>query len=133
MDGDQPPLGGFDAVELERECLWVFIGRQRLPVDRCDDDVPTLFIAWTIKGHGLRCQALSGNHSAMPDQEELKEMAKRLGASFEEPFEEPLDREAPDTCPYCGASDFRYVGAGYVKGRFHGKRTTMWVMHFGRK
>ena len=29
--------------------------------------------------------------------------------------------------------NFRYVGAGYVKGRFNGRRTTMWVMHFGRK
>jgi uncharacterized protein YkwD len=28
---------------------------------------------------------------------------------------------------------FDYVGAGPAKGRFHGKRTTMWVMHFGRK
>jgi uncharacterized protein YkwD len=28
---------------------------------------------------------------------------------------------------------FNYVGAGIVKGRFHGRRTTMWVMHFGRK
>jgi uncharacterized protein YkwD len=28
---------------------------------------------------------------------------------------------------------FKYVGAGPVKGRFHGRRTTMWVMHFGRK
>jgi uncharacterized protein YkwD len=28
---------------------------------------------------------------------------------------------------------FKYVGAGPVKGRFHGKRTVMWVMHFGRK
>jgi uncharacterized protein YkwD len=29
--------------------------------------------------------------------------------------------------------NFRYVGAGKVYGRFNGKRTTMWVMHFGRK
>lgn len=29
--------------------------------------------------------------------------------------------------------NFRWVGAGYVKGRFRGKRTTMWVMHFGRR
>ena len=29
--------------------------------------------------------------------------------------------------------NFRYVGAGQVKGRFRGRRTTMWVMHFGRK
>lgn len=28
---------------------------------------------------------------------------------------------------------FNYVGAGVVKGRFRGRRTTMWVMHFGRK
>jgi uncharacterized protein YkwD len=28
---------------------------------------------------------------------------------------------------------FKYVGAGPVRGRFHGRRTTMWVMHFGRK
>ena len=29
--------------------------------------------------------------------------------------------------------NFNYVGAGVVKGRFNGRRTTMWVMHFGRK
>ena len=29
--------------------------------------------------------------------------------------------------------NFRWVGAGYVKGRFQGRRTTMWVMHFGRR
>ncbi len=28
---------------------------------------------------------------------------------------------------------FKYAGAGPAKGRFHGRRTTMWVMHFGRK
>ena len=28
---------------------------------------------------------------------------------------------------------FRWVGAGYTKGRFRGRSTTMWVMHFGRK
>jgi uncharacterized protein YkwD len=29
--------------------------------------------------------------------------------------------------------NFSYVGAGLVEGSFHGRRTTMWVMHFGRK
>jgi uncharacterized protein YkwD len=28
--------------------------------------------------------------------------------------------------------NFSYVGAGKVSGSFHGSRTTMWVMHFGR-
>jgi uncharacterized protein YkwD len=27
---------------------------------------------------------------------------------------------------------FRFAGAGFVSGRFHGRRTTLWVMHFGR-
>jgi uncharacterized protein YkwD len=29
--------------------------------------------------------------------------------------------------------EFRYAGAGYVRGRFHGRRATIWAMHFGRK
>jgi uncharacterized protein YkwD len=29
--------------------------------------------------------------------------------------------------------NFSYVGAGKVSGRFNGRQTTMWVMHFGRK
>jgi uncharacterized protein YkwD len=27
---------------------------------------------------------------------------------------------------------FRWVGAGFTEGRFHGLRATIWVMHFGR-
>lgn len=27
---------------------------------------------------------------------------------------------------------FTYVGAGHVHGRFHGRKSTLWVMHFGR-
>lgn len=30
-------------------------------------------------------------------------------------------------------ASMKYAGAGPAKGRFHGRRTTMWVMHFGRK
>jgi uncharacterized protein YkwD len=28
---------------------------------------------------------------------------------------------------------FRYAGAGFTTGRYHGRGATMWVMHFGRK
>lgn len=49
---------------------------------------PTLIVAYTIKGHGLRCAAQSGNHSAMPEEDEIVAMAKRLGVSFEDPFQE---------------------------------------------
>ena len=27
---------------------------------------------------------------------------------------------------------FRFAGAGYVTGNFHGRRSTIWTMHFGR-
>jgi uncharacterized protein YkwD len=27
---------------------------------------------------------------------------------------------------------FRWVGAGFTEGRYHGWRATIWVMHFGR-
>lgn len=47
---------------------------------------PKMFVIYTIKGHGLQCQALSGNHSAMPEKAEVEAMAKRLGVSFEKPF-----------------------------------------------
>ena len=29
-------------------------------------------------------------------------------------------------------SQFRFAGAGFASGRFHGKRDTIWTMHFGR-
>ena len=28
---------------------------------------------------------------------------------------------------------FSSAGAGYVRGRFHGRRTTLWTMHFGHR
>ena len=28
---------------------------------------------------------------------------------------------------------FRFGGAGYVSGRFHGRKSTIWTMHFGRR
>ena len=30
-------------------------------------------------------------------------------------------------------SRFKMAGAGFVTGRFHGHRDTLWTMHFGRK
>ena len=30
-------------------------------------------------------------------------------------------------------SSFKMAGAGYVTGRFHGHRSTIWTMHFGRR
>jgi len=51
-------------------------------------DKPSLIVPYTIKGWGLRCQAMSGNHSALPETAELEEMAKTIGASASDPFAE---------------------------------------------
>ncbi len=53
-----------------------------------NSDKPTLIVAYTIKGHGLKCQAMSGNHSSLPESDELAEMARRIGADEAEPFAE---------------------------------------------
>ena len=57
------------------------------------DERPTLIIAHTIKGRGLRCEAATGNHSAMPAEDEVRELLDAAGLSFERPFE----RFAPDS------------------------------------
>jgi pyruvate dehydrogenase E1 component len=49
---------------------------------------PTLLVPYTIKGFGLQCQALSGNHSAMPERSELDAFAKRIGVDPKNPFSE---------------------------------------------
>jgi len=56
---------------------------------------PTLLVAYTIKGHGLKCVGLSGNHSAMPEEEELIEISKSLSASHESPFQD-FERNSPE-------------------------------------
>lgn len=49
---------------------------------------PTLILPYTVKGHGLRCQALSGNHNSLPERDELEELAGKAGLDFENAFEE---------------------------------------------
>ena len=47
---------------------------------------PTLIIAHTVKGRGLQCVAANGNHSAMPDEDEVVRILKAEGLSLERPF-----------------------------------------------
>jgi pyruvate dehydrogenase E1 component len=47
---------------------------------------PTLIVAHTIKGRGLECVAANGNHSAMPDQDEVVAILQQHGLSLERPF-----------------------------------------------
>ncbi len=48
---------------------------------------PTLIIAHTIKGWSLECRADPSNHSALPDEKEVRGLLERAGLTFESPFE----------------------------------------------
>lgn len=47
---------------------------------------PTLIIAHTIKGWGLKCAALQSNHSLLPDQDEVDALRSAQGISEKELF-----------------------------------------------
>ncbi len=51
-----------------------------------DPHTPTLVIAHTIKGWGLEMYAAPGNHSALPDEEEVDRLLASEGLSKEDPF-----------------------------------------------
>lgn len=52
-----------------------------------DPSTPTLVIAHTIKGRGLDCVAANGNHSALPDEDEVARILEAEGLSWDRPFE----------------------------------------------
>ncbi len=51
-----------------------------------ESERPTLIVAYTIKGLGLECQAKSGNHSTLPEEDELEAMGKKVGVTLADPF-----------------------------------------------
>ncbi len=57
---------------------------------KASENRPTLIVAYTIKGHGLECAALSGNHSMLPEDEELKAIAAAYEMDYENPFRSPV-------------------------------------------
>lgn len=60
-----------------------------------DRHTPTLIIAHTVKGRGLECVAANGNHSALPEEEEVQRILAAQGLSLERPFARlPADSEA---------------------------------------
>lgn len=48
---------------------------------------PSLIIAHTIKGRGLRCVAANGNHSALPADDEVAAILAAEGLTLERPFQ----------------------------------------------
>ena len=53
---------------------------------RRDERVPTLIVAHTLKGWGLNCAAEPGNHSTIPEQEEVEELLKAQGLDWDSPY-----------------------------------------------
>ena len=47
--------------------------------DRCDDDVPTLFIAYTIKGFGLPFEGHKDNHAGLMNPTQLATVREAMG------------------------------------------------------
>ncbi|WP_010216309.1 transketolase [Sphingomonas sp. PAMC 26621] len=61
---------------------------------RCDDDVPTLFIAYTIKGYGLPFAGHKDNHSGLMNPGQIHALRDRLGIA-----------EGDEWAPYGGLGD----------------------------
>jgi len=53
---------------------------------RRDERVPTLIVAHTLKGWGLKCAAEPGNHSTIPEKDEIEEMLKAQGLDWDQPY-----------------------------------------------
>ena len=51
-----------------------------------DPRVPMLIVAHTLKGWGLECAAQPGNHSSMPNQDEVAALLKADGLSWDDPY-----------------------------------------------
>ena len=80
-------LGGHDLAALDQAFASI------------DDTRPTVIFAYTIKGHGLPTQGHPRNHSALLTTGQLRELAARLGADPELPWNRfPADSEEGRLC-----------------------------------
>ncbi|MCH2111530.1 MAG: pyruvate dehydrogenase, partial [Planctomycetes bacterium] len=53
---------------------------------RKDERVPVLIVAHTVKGWGLNCAAMPGNHSSLPSQEEVEALLTAEGIDPTSPY-----------------------------------------------
>jgi uncharacterized protein YkwD len=77
-------------------------------------------------GHDSRIHASRRFHTLGEILEYRRGMRPRVRATLREWLNSPPHRAVIMN------GDFRYAGAGFSRGRFHGKRSTIWAMHFGR-
>ncbi len=70
-------FGGHDMQELANAML----------ESKKDQRKPTMIIAHTLKGWGLKMAAAPGNHSALPNEDEMEELRKKQGIKGDTLFE----------------------------------------------
>lgn len=99
--GDKPAtrrlIDSFDDAELAK--LMTNLGGHCIATlteafDSADDDKPTLFIAYTIKGYGLPLAGHKDNHSGMMNAPQIAELRASLGIA-----------EGEEWLPYAGLGD----------------------------
>ncbi len=78
-------LGGHDI-----ECLTDALEESKKETRR-----PTIIIAHTLKGWGLKMAATPGNHSALPDADEIESLKKETGILTSDPFS-PFPDDSPE-------------------------------------
>jgi pyruvate dehydrogenase E1 component len=54
-----------------------------------DDSRPTVLFAYTVKGHRLASEGHPQNHSRLLTEEQMRELATRLGADLDRPWQRP--------------------------------------------
>ena len=72
-----------------------------------DDTRPTAIFAYTVKGYRLACQGHPQNHSALLNEEQMRELAASLGGDFEHPWA-PFDPSSPEAL-MCAATARRLL------------------------
>ncbi|MQA05676.1 MAG: pyruvate dehydrogenase [Streptosporangiales bacterium] len=64
-----------------------------------DDSVPTVIFAYTVKGWGLPTRGHPQNHSSLLTEEQMRELAARLGADPDDPWRQfPAGGDAQRLC-----------------------------------
>ncbi|MEZ4814283.1 MAG: pyruvate dehydrogenase [Bdellovibrionota bacterium] len=67
---------------------------------RASTDKPTMIVAHTLKGWGLKCAAMPSNHSMLVEEDEVKELLKKSGTKSDDLFAFERFDEKSDEAKY---------------------------------
>ncbi|MBN6041119.1 pyruvate dehydrogenase [Amycolatopsis sp. 195334CR] len=96
LPGDGPGAAGITALvsEVDDETLVDAVanlgGHDQPAIDAAfesiEDTRPTVIFAYTVKGYGLATKGHPQNHSALLSEEQMRELAGKLGADLDDPW-----------------------------------------------